>query len=770
MRLIIFFIFAVTIILSWCSSSFAGVSGSLEWDYAHYQADEGGTRVFDSSSFAQRYTALLSRQGVFMGGRGGEYDFAIGGEWWGLNSDIQSNGVNNSSNVNNGKVLYLGELLFAPGGLPFRFKMYGRDLTSAKFERNLPRGSFDDSNLLLRRPNVLTPDIVTNVNDGERREFGASMVLGIKNGSYLGRYRDTLAHLPKIFFDYREIHVKDLTSWVPQHYVERELAFVSLNKKHNWFHYRFMEYADKLNALADYGETSYLLGTVDQYMRREWINLTNWIQLSTDMRYTYIDNYQNTQTTSNEYAINLFVRTKRQNWRSVMFSDYSRFEVRNRLQRSLVVPIYASGETDRNNSWRYNLTGIRAQNNQPFALTNTETADNNVYTSLRWETGKVAKYISAPAVEVEMKAGDRGEGRAFRAFYEYYPNRSLAQASGSYDLFSRLSLAYFEGMPEQLISTSSTDDSYFEGTAKFDLAKQLHKRVRAGFGSFLLLGSGKISTSTTNFIRPVSLERLKASSSQIDNIDGNVWRAELILFLDHVGLSRVSNRLELGGEYQDVDGDSVGQYYLDHRLRYAVSRYLLDIKSKLLIGDNLSQGVSSRTFSATMAQSEFDGMSLSHDSLLTYTPNREHYLSGKLVFEWRLPDYRDGGYLLSMAQEYRYAHYLQFGIKRRLFELKQFLNYERVDSQYAEGLEAISISGLANYYPTNWSRLGCRVGWMNDFSLGSGDTGFGLYADLNFSKLSVGVLYEYGMRAASDNGNIMGRDEQRWNISIRKTF
>ena len=123
----------------------------------------------------------------------------------------------------------------------------------------------------------------------------------------------------------------------------------------------------------------------------------------------------------------------------------------------------------------------------------------------------------------------------------------------------------------------------------------------------------------------------------------------------------------------------------------------------------------------------------------------------------------------SRLQEYRYSRYLQRGIARRLFELNQYLDYERFDTGVSV-YDAMSLTGLLNYYPTSWSRLGCKVRSVNYLDLSSVDTGIGLYSDFNFSLLSVGLEYEYGMRTADDTGMVLDRDEQRWSVSIRKTF
>lgn len=774
MRLILLLIFTVTLHLSWCALSYAELSSLLEWDYGQYQADEGGVRRTDVSHFAQRYALLFSHKGTFMGGRGGHYDLALGGEWWGLNNNADINGISNETKINDGKLLYRGELTFAPGGLPFRLHVFSRDLTPSYFDRNsyFGRGTFDELLLSSRRQNILNPSIIVDVTDGTHHTFGASMVLGIKNGSYMGRYRNVLSHLPKLYVDYRESHVKDLTTRTPQDYRELELSFVSLNKSHNWFHYRVYEFDDFLNSANSFGEKTYLLGTIDQNLRREWIDLTNWIQLSTDGRYSEWDNRYRNQEVENDYALNLFIKTERQSWQSSLLATYSRYERFQRLERRLFVPFYASGDAGRDNTWRFRLIGARKLFNIPFAVVNTEDVEDSVYTSLRWETGRMSRYVSSPVLEMEGKLGDWGQGGAVRATYEYYSNKNLAKVN-SYDLFSRLSVAYFRGTPRLGITLNTFPDvNLLEMTGRFDLAKQLNSRFRTGFGSSLLLGKGEAEVGVTDYIRPLSLERLKASRNATTRavIDGTVWRIEALWFMEHVSLSRITNRLETGLEYQDFQSDSIGQYYLEHRLRYSTRNLNVDIRNELLYGDSLHRGVTSRVFNTALTQLEFDGTSLSHESHISYSSNREHRLTGRATLDWRLPESGYDGNRVALTQEYVYTHYLQRGAVRRLLELSQFLDYDRMDPDSSQVFEALALTGLVNYFPTSWSRLGCKVKWQNDFWLGTSDTGFGLYTDLNFSLLSVSLEYEYGIRTADSASTILDRDEQRWGVSIRKVF
>lgn len=190
---------AVLILIAFSPVAMSDVGGSIELDYGHYESKEGGVEEADMSHFAQKYDLYLSRKGQFMGGRAGSYNFLLGGEWIALNSDVVTNGVNSDFNVSTGKFLYRGEVTFAPGGLPFRFNAYARDINESQFvEESSISGLMQEDYLTLASRQILDTNIMTDIYDGTHFEMGASMTLGIKNGSYLGRYRNILSHLPKL--------------------------------------------------------------------------------------------------------------------------------------------------------------------------------------------------------------------------------------------------------------------------------------------------------------------------------------------------------------------------------------------------------------------------------------------------------------------------------------------------------------------------------------------------------------------------------------------
>lgn len=204
------------------ATALAEVSGLVEWRYADYAAKEDGKKVADASHFTQLYSLLYEKSDRISGGRVGKYDLALGAQW----SSVDSAFNGQDSDADELKLLYRGDLLLAPGGLPFNLHLYSRDMRLPTWEYGSHSLDYD----------IIDPYMIGGLYGGQHVQAGATLMVGIRNGSYLGKYREILSQVPRLLIDYREDYVRDLDNDTPQHYRTRNLAFVSLNKKDNWFH------------------------------------------------------------------------------------------------------------------------------------------------------------------------------------------------------------------------------------------------------------------------------------------------------------------------------------------------------------------------------------------------------------------------------------------------------------------------------------------------------------------------------------------------------
>ena len=207
--------------------AWARLDGEVEWGYAHYEQSGDGGEEASASHFTQRYSLMYSTKGLLGGGRLGYYDLGIGTEWGAFETDYLGKSLSNDAN----KYLYGGVLHFAPGGLPFRLHAYSFDTQKIRYSASrmssLGLSSFSTGSSLFN------PGIVTTLSNGQTISSGIQFIAGIRNGSYLGKYRELLSKWPRLLVDYRDIYRRDMTSDHPQKYRDRNLAFVSLNKKDN---------------------------------------------------------------------------------------------------------------------------------------------------------------------------------------------------------------------------------------------------------------------------------------------------------------------------------------------------------------------------------------------------------------------------------------------------------------------------------------------------------------------------------------------------------
>jgi len=747
-------------------AAYAKVSGSLALDYAHYNAKEAGVEVADASSFAQRYSLMLEKNGEFMDGRGGRYGFMLGSEWLSVDANRDFGGVKTDINVDRAKLLFRGDILFAPGGLPVRFHAYGRDLKQTRLEADgfFGDGSFDNNYLLWNTRSILTPRVVNDISDGERVEYGASAILGIKNGSYLGRYRNILSHLPKLYFDYHEMNVRDLKAVSPEKYRDRELAFVSLNKKHNWFHYSFYDHRDYVNPTESFYKRTYLMGTIDQDKRRDWVNLTNWIQVSSDASYVAVTNPLKVTDNSRDYVINLFAKTQRSDWRSTTLARFWRSETAMELERVLDLPVYANGDAGRDNGWYLALVGRAEKHNRPFLLTNTETVKDDVYAKGRWEAHRSTPFTFASHLAAETKSGDYGTGRAVKAGVEYFTTKNK---KAGYDLYSDLLAGYYWGEQPGV----SGNDGFYEASGRFDLAKNLSSRSRAGLESKLVLGTGVVDGVVVEHIAP---ELAAAMPSAIEDatlsVDGTVWRGKAGVYYEHSSLGGLRNRVEAIIDHISLGSRGGTQTVVSHRLDQRKSLYNYRVLTELAFGDNINANVNSQAFGVILGGSSFKGVALINNAEFSFTPNRSHRLRATERSAWISQTGLDDGYQVGMSQNYTYTKYIYRGLVRRLFELNEYLDYEILTPNGQDKHQAISLTGAADYYPLKWMRLGSRLRWSRDIEAASDEVGAGFYSNLDFSRLSVALEYEYGLRTLGDNGLPLDRDEQSWKISVSKTF
>ncbi|BCR03934.1 hypothetical protein DESUT3_10030 [Desulfuromonas versatilis] len=724
--------------------------GAAEMIYGEHSAKEVGEKVLDADYFAQQYSLLYALKGKLLEGRAGDYHLSLGYEWNSLSGELNGEGID----VETGKILYRGDVMVAPGGLPFRLHLYSQDMIQSAFVDGRVPTLFES----LPSDNFATPSPIVDIQNGQRIRSGATLMVGIRNGSYQGRYREVLSQFPRLLVDYSEVYVKDEKSLSPEHYRDRNLAFVSLNKKDNWFHYRLFEHRDYLNPEENYEESTYLLGTVDHTLQRQWINFTNWMKISADGSFTEGKKPNLEEDDFERYDLNMFAVARRSGWNASSFNTYSRLLEVGELRKSLEVPFYLNGELSRDTFARFRFVGSR---DERLDLESGIQEDEDVlFASTRLETFRRERFILAPQLDGEVKQGDRGEGHALRARVEYYTNKAVRPR---YDIFTAYSLARFEGTGDEGLETR-----FWEQELEGRIETSLSTSFRTGLGEELLYGTGTLDRTVSRHIIPKSAIGQSLFGTDFDNRDGDVFRSITTWFGEHRSLSRISNRVELKYDYLSEPEQSNGQFIANHSLRYDGREFLVNILNQLVVGEHdrrnseLSGGALADDLSLSSANASF-----LNRSLVRYLPNRSMEGSLRLDYEWRDEDEGSSSHVLG-EQQYVYRIFKTNGIIRKLAEIEEKIEYERFTDAAGGQLRATVFTLTGDYYPIKILLLRARARYDIRSPENTHTTTWYLTTALNFEKLQVALDYAYGERSEGDT--LPERYEHRWEVQVRKIF
>lgn len=731
------------------SADTTSLRGGAELIYGEHYADDGDVRVLDASYFAQQYSLAYGRKGKIANGRGGVYDLLLGYEWNSLSSDFNGE----ETDIDTGKILYRGDVRFEPGGLPFRLHLYSQDMHKTTFTGRGIDTIFESS----PSDSFQLTDPITNLNNGQHLRTGMTLVVGIRNGHYQGRYRDVLSNFPRLLVDYEQIDVRDMKSATPQHYRDRNLAFVSLNKKDNWFHYRLFQHRNYLLPSEDFEEQRYLIGTVDHTNRRQWINLTNWIKISADGGYLSGQNLNNTQDVTERYDVNLFATASRADWRATSFNTFSRAIELGELRKTLEVPLYLQGDASRDTGWRFRFVG--RQEHRLLLSSGLEQDEDSLYASTRVDLFRTGRVIVAPLAEAEVKGGDYGEGSAVRIGFETFTNRKY---NPEYDLFGSYSLTRFEGT-----GRTGLDTDFWEQRAKGRVETRIGRSVTAGAEQEFVYGTGTLDREVSSYIIPVSDTGLTLSSVGTKLIDGEVFRSISKVYGEHV-MRRFRNRFEVIYDYLSEPGNDEGQVILEHRLRYDQRSFLADMRSRLVIGGDVGAG---GQFGVGVLGLADNGQSadrlFEHTTSLDYSPTRAIDARLRLNYDWRDGSGGSSSHWLG-TQDFGYSFFTVNGVVRKIAEITEKFEYERFTAMEGSTQTATVLTLGGNYYPTRVYYVGGRVRY--DLRSPEDTAALTWFAETgaNFQKLQVSLDYAYGTRTAGVT--LPDRVEQRWEVKVKKIF
>ena len=605
------YLLSVLVLLCLASPAAANISGEVEYIYSSFTASNDGDKVTDVSSFSQNYSLIYAKSGFVGDRRFGNYDVGLGYQWNANNTTI--NGDDDS--FSDGKFIFRGEVVIAPGGLPFRFSAYSLDFRPPRYITYNPNAS------------ILDPNLNAGVISGEYVDSGFSIIAGIRNGSYLGQYRELLSALPRLFIDYNQTYVNEKSAFLKTHYKQRDLALVSLNKKDNWFHYRARDYVDYNNSDNDESSETFLLGTIDQTMTRQYINMTNWLRLSTDVSLVLDESpsYVKYDRDEETYRLNLFTIASLPKTNLTNFSSFSRSQSENSTRKEFRVPIYADGWIDPNRSWRFQLEtfGNRQESfNDLESFSSTGIYDNDgQYLRGNLTLGRQQRIELSSTFELEAGSNNLATGYAARARFEL-SNKPRELSSQRFLLGYMGAFFYNEDEDED----NNTFNNAFEQELYGRTTWALSRRNSLEFGQEFRFSSKQLTSLTTSYVRPRGYGGIMLPMTAVRADDKTLVGSFTTLALETQLRPGLDNRFVARLESQFGEVDSRYRASLGQRLNYRSGRVLFNTSNSLEFGDdmtgvNIARGGRNDNQLKKSTTTQEPNYVLSHESSLTYRPN-----------------------------------------------------------------------------------------------------------------------------------------------------
>jgi hypothetical protein len=724
-----------------CSIADARLSGDASLTYSSYDgsADDQFVRnrrnSMSSTSLIQNYSLLYSSAGSVYNSRVGHYDVALGYNWTALDTSFKSSTQKDDDyNKTRGHLLYKGEINLDPKEVPFRLNAYSRDMTSNTITNTGGRQIQNFNSIF----GYL--DQATDINDGLHIESGATLIAGVKNGMTNG-YNETLRHFPMILIDYKDTLNRDLRSMNPVDTRLSRLAFVSLNKKDNWFHYRHTLFEDKLNNNNNYLENEIQLGTVDQYMSRRWIDFSNWLKVSTDIQLSKRkSNYQ--VNSIDDINLNLFVIGERASWNARTFTTFNRYkDEKNLLSYQSTLPIYAAGVVNQDVSWNARTSFRKNHDISESGLTSDFT---NTLFGYRVDAFKRSPFTLSQSFDVEVSKADLSD----------YVTLSGTLESTSTNRFSRnvvLGASYNIRNSSTSSASSSTASDFLEqkivlhagyapsNTLRFDFLQNT-SLTKGNFTSFN--GTTRDSqTLLSQYVNPRSMQvkdigsetfqsisTLTASWTPRPRLNTYITINEDIYRSAVVGVSPVTD--VLAGASFTNDAWSVSD-----TLKYSHgSRDVLDDNADSITNSTSVRYVHSRNLDAS-ASASYSASSSKGDTFHDTT----------------------------LEQRLNYNYFTKKGIARKLLEFNETILYSDGKESSSRAFTKSMILGL-KYYPISQLTLATGIGYSYTSSITDYTLVWNASAAANFKLLQASLDFVHGIR------KLDGARENKFTGNIRRSF
>jgi len=747
-----------------CSAALAkeqGLSGSLSLDYASFNAQSGAVET-ESSHFAQSLRVFYRKENVLMGGRLGKYSLMVGAEAVRLHTDSDPTVVDETKSRN--KLLYKADILLAPLGLPFRLNLFARDenlssLSSyADVRQNVSLGSYQG---------MITPNIFDDIRDGTSRTFGGTLLAGIRNGSYLGNYREMLSSLPRLMIDYKQTVDRDLRRIDPVHTRARDLAFVSLNKKDNWLHYRLYDYTDFINPLNNTERKMIILGLIDPRLDRKWINLTNWIQLSTDLSYAretkrlFLDNTDQNLFT-HTYALNVFTNMNGSKFDVLNLSTYQRERTGEMMNERLHVPLFARFEESQNTLWRFSWeTELDEQRRDITMFRDTRSHSARVML----ETWKERDYGLNFSSAVEQTKNLTSDINGIELLFEMNQNsaRRLRKNNRTNDCSLRLASRWLE-----VKAVDGGTATKFEQSMMVNYEQPVSQRWTLGMSNAASYATG--DAFINNESRRISLEGGSKTLTG-DKVNGDPeLRNNLTLFAKHVLTRSITNSVQGNFSWLRLGDIHQQNMTLDQKLVYTGRTLRGEFSNNLTAGDVETSTVNTGTTSFRAAIYAQPKWILTHHNSLLFRPNRAFETGYDFALIYEEYDNQDSQETMEFSQNAQYGFWVTNGIIRKLFEVKESFSFEKL-IRATGNIQLATTTLEMTWFPTSNLFMGfsashefTRTAYQDDENMIIGSA----WGGVNYSKFKFDINYTYGLRP--ENDDVQKQKESRIQVRMTKVI
>ncbi len=734
---------ALALILMFSNVASALLSGDASLTYSNYAGsadvrDDNGQAVgrnsMSSHSLVQNYSLLYSSYGPIYNSRVGRYDVALGYNWSALDTSINSSTRSSEYyKSDRGHILYRGEILLDPKEIPLKLNAYSRDMTRNTITTN---SSTDMQTFSSIFGNNNEPN---NINDGIHLESGATLVAGVKNGMTNG-YNEVLRHFPMILVDYKNTINRDLRSINPVDNQLSRLAFVSLNKKDNWFHYRHTIFDDSIDNRNNYVENEIQLGTVDQNMTRRWVDFSNWLKVSTDLQLSKRkSNYQ--VNPIEEINLNLFLTGERKYWNARTFTTFNRYKDEyNKLSYQTTVPLYVSGVVSQDLSWNAR-TSFR--DNHDIDSQGMSSKFINILAGYRVDAFKNAPFTLSQSFDAESSKTNLSD----------YVTLSGGIETTSTPRFSRnINLGAFYNIKNSMTSTDAVSSSDF-----LEQRLELH-------GSF----------TASNTLRFEMRQSTTLTKGNLTTFDGSTRNSQTLLSQYYNPRSQLS--ADIGSDsFNSVSTLSafwspkprLNTYITLSEDVYKSSVLGISPVTEVLFGASFTNEAWSLSDTFKYAHGsrvslDDNANSITNSTSLRYVHSRS--LDASASASYTASSSNDNTYYdTNLEQRLNYNYFSRAGIARKLFEINETLLYADGTSNVNHAFNKSLMLGF-KYYPIRQLTLATAAGYAYTTSIRDYTVVWNASATANFRLLQASLDYVSGIRKTD------GARENRFTGNIRRSF